>query len=219
MILLNDIYSESPTKAKSRLKIVDTAFSLFTEDGIDSVSMTNVADSSEITLRNLYRYYPSKEALISDVAYHYISTFNNIHKVYVNESLSGYEQLRYILENQIKNDILAESNHKVITFIAYFNIYMTTSNDEHEAIKHYIKVYAPLLKDNILNSMRQALIKGIQDNTLDLEITEVDFHVGYIFHSLMSIISRVAVKRYDQVVNEFGFVHKQISVLLKHLKK
>ena len=78
---------------------------------------------------------------------------------------------------------------------------------------------SPLLKDNILNSMRKALIKGIHDNTLNLETTEVDFHVGYIFHSLMSIISRVAVKRYDQDIKEFGFVHKHINVLLKHLKK
>lgn len=219
MILLKDIYKESPTKAKSRLKIIDNAFDLFSEQGFDSFSLTDIAEMSGITIRNLYRYYSSKEALITDVAFHYISTFNSTHPITLNITLTGYGQLRDILQKQIKHKILSIKNHNVITFIGYFDVYMTKSNFEHEAIKNYIVVYAPLLKENLLESLKQALIKGVKDNTLILEIFEVDFYVGYIYHSLMSLMSRIAVKRYEVDIQQYDFIQKHINVLLQHLKK
>lgn len=219
MSLLNEIYKESPTKAISRQNIVDNAFDLFSEQGFDSFSLPDIAEMSGITVRNLYRYYSSKEALITDVAYYYISTFNSTYPIVLDHSLSGYYQLRDILHKQIEHKILSVGNHIMITFIGYFDVYMTKSNIEHDAIKNYINVYAPLLKENLLESTKQALIKGVEDNTLILEMFEVDYYVGYIYHSLMSLMSRVAVKRYELEMQKYNFVQKHIDVLLHHLKK
>lgn len=219
MSLLNNIYNESPTKARSRLKIVDNGFDLFSEEGIDAVSLSSIAEKSGITIRNLYRYYPCKESLITDVAYHYISIFNNVNKIVLNNDLSGYEQLKDLLEKQVGNKLLGEDNNKVLAFIAYFDIYITKSNIEHKAIKNYINVYAPLLKENILGSTKQALINGVEDNTLNLEMKEVDHYLGYIFHSTMSIVSRIALKRYEKDIQNFDFVQKHINLILHRLKK
>ena len=219
MILLNDIYKESPTKAKSRLKIIDNAFDLFSEQGFDSFSLTDIAEMSGITIRNLYRYYSSKEALITDVAFHYISTFNSTHPITLDITLTGYEQLRDVLQKQIEHKLLSVENHTVITIIGYFDVYMTKSNIEHEVIQNYINVYAPLLKENVLDSIKQALIKGVKDNTLIIEMFEVDCYVGYIYHSLMSLMSRITVKRYEIDIHQYDFIQKHIDVLLHHLKK
>ena len=219
MILLNDIYKESPTKAKSRLKIIDNAFDLFSEQGFDSFSLKDIAEMSGITIRNLYRYYSSKEALIIDVAFHYISTFNSTHPITLDITLTGYEQLKDVLQKQIEHKLLSVENHTMITFIGYFDIYMTKSNLEHEVIKNYINVYAPILKENLLESIKQALIKGVKDNTLIIEMFEVDCYVGYIYHSLMSLMSRIAVKRYEIDIQQYDFIQKHINVLLHHLKK
>ena len=219
MILLNDIYKESPTKAKSRLKIIDNAFDLFSEQGFDLFSLTDIAKMSGITIRNLYRYYSSKEAIITDVAFHYISTFNSTHPITLDITLTGYEQLRDVLQKQIEHKLLSVENHTVITFIGYFDIYMTKSNLEHEVIQNYINVYAPLLKENVLDSIKQALIKGVKDNTLIIEMFEVDLYVGYIYHSLMSLMSRITVKRYEIDIQQYDFIQKHINVLLHHLKK
>ena len=173
MIMLNDIYKESPTKLKSRLKIIDKAFDLFSKQGFDSFSLTDIAELSGITIRNLYRYYSSKEALITDVAFHSISKFNSTHPITLDITLTGYEQLRDVLQKQIEYKLLSSENHAVMTFIGYFDIYMTKSNLEHEALKHYIAVFAPLLKENLLESIKQALIKGVKDNTIIIEIIEV----------------------------------------------
>lgn len=219
MSLLSSIYKESPTKEKSRFKIIDNAYDLFSEQGFDSFSLIDIAEMSGITIRNLYRYYSSKEALITDVAFHYISTFNSTHRIIMDATITGYEQLRDVLQKQIEHKILTVENHDMITFIGYFDIYMTKSNLEHVSIKNYIKVYAPLLKENLLESIGQALINGAKDNTLIIEMTEVELYVGYIYHSLMSLMSRITVKRYEVDVQKYDFIQKHINVLLDHLKK
>lgn len=219
MSLLNDIYKESPTKAKSRHKIINNAFDLFSEQGFDSFSLIDIAEMSGVTIRNLYRYYSSKEAIITDVAYHFISMFNSAHPITLDNTLSGYEQLRDVLQKQIEHKLLSVENHTMITFIGYFDIYMTKSNIEHQAIKNYIKVYAPLLKENLLESAKHALIKGVKDSTLNLEMVEVDYYVGYIYHSLMSLMSRIAIKRYEIDIQQYDFIQKHIDVILHHLKK
>ncbi|MCK4551937.1 MAG: TetR/AcrR family transcriptional regulator [Tenericutes bacterium] len=219
MSLLNDIYKESPTKAKSRLNIIDNAYDLFSVDGFDSFSLTDISQMSGITIRNLYRYYSSKEGLITDVAFHYISTFNSINPITLDITLTGYEQLRDVLQKQIEHKLLSVVNQTMITFIAYFDIYMTKANLENKAIKNYIKVYAPLLKANLLDSVKLALTNGVKDNTLRLEMFEVNCYVGYIYHSLMSLMSRIAVKRYEIEIQKHDFIQKHIDILLQHLKK
>jgi len=219
MSLINEIYNESPTKAKSRLKIIDNGFNLFAENGIDSISLANIAEVSGITIRNLYRYYSSKESLITDIAYYYISIFNSANKITVNKELNGYEQLKDVLEKQIEHKLLSDNNHVILSFIAYFDIYMTKSNVEHEDIKKYINIYAPRLKENVREGTKLSLIQGVKDGTLNIKMDEVDCYVGYIFHSLMSLLSRVSIKHYDTDFQKFDYVQKHIDVILLHLKK
>jgi len=49
-----------------RTKIADVAMRLIHECGFDSVTMESVAASCEITKRTLYRYFPEKEAILSE---------------------------------------------------------------------------------------------------------------------------------------------------------
>ena len=219
MDLLNDIYKESPTKSKSRLNIINNAYDLFSKQGFDLFSLSDIADMCGITIRNLYRYYSSKEALITDVAYYHISSFNINNPITLDNKLSGYEQLKDLLQRHIENKLLSDENNTEITFIGYFDVYMTKSNLEHEAIKNYINFYAPRLKEKLLESINQSLVKGVEDNTLNLKMSEVDCYVGYIYHSLMSLMSRIAVKRYEINIQKHDLIQKHIEIILDHLKK
>ena len=49
-----------------KTKIVNNAMRLIHEDGFDSVTMERIAKECEITKRTLYRYFPVKEALLSE---------------------------------------------------------------------------------------------------------------------------------------------------------
>lgn len=218
MSIINDVYHESQTKATSRQNIIMNGFDLFATMGIDAVSMKLIADHSNITIRNLYRYYPSKESLIMDVAYYYISMFNNEHTITLDLSLPGYDLLRDVLEKQIEHKILTVENQKTLAFIAYFDIYLLKADMNHEAIKNYIEAYAPLLKGNLLKSTKIALLKGVEDKTLALSKEEVDYYLGYIFHSIMSLLSRIALKRYETDIQTYNFIEKHIMIILKHLR-
>lgn len=219
MKILNEVYNESQTKIKSRLKILNTAFSYFSVNGFDDFSLTDIAEMSDITPRNLYRYYSSKEALITDVAFHSISQFNNTFPIIVDQTLSGYEQLKDLLQKQIEHKIISANSNNVITFIGYFDVYMTKANLEHESIINYIKVYSPILKENLLNSIKKALINGVTDKTLILQASEIEYYIGYIYHSLMSLMARVAVKHYELDVSKYDFIQMHINIILQHLKK
>ena len=140
-------------------------------------------------------------------------------KITVNKELNGYEQLKDVLEKQIEHKLLSDNNHVILSFIAYFDIYMTKSNVEHEDIKKYINIYAPRLKENVREGTKLSLIQGVKDGTLNIKMDEVDCYVGYIFHSLMSLLSRVSIKHYDTDFQKFDYVQKHIDVILLHLKK
>lgn len=52
-------------RAETRLKVAMAAVALFAENGADDTSAAQIADASGISLRTLWRYFPSKEECIS----------------------------------------------------------------------------------------------------------------------------------------------------------
>lgn len=53
-------------KKLMRKRIVDTAIGQIRQEGYDQVTMEGIARSCQITKRTLYKYYPVKEAILSD---------------------------------------------------------------------------------------------------------------------------------------------------------
>src|ERR1700753_3446593 len=49
---------------RTRRQIADHAFALFMAQGFESPTIEQIATSAEVGTRTLYRYYPTKEALI-----------------------------------------------------------------------------------------------------------------------------------------------------------
>lgn len=54
-------------KLKTRAEILSAALNLFSENPYDSVTMDAVAANAKVTKRTLYKYYPSKIALVSSI--------------------------------------------------------------------------------------------------------------------------------------------------------
>lgn len=53
-------------KAAVRLAIANAAWELFASRGFDAVSVREVADLADVSTTTLFRYFPSKEALVFD---------------------------------------------------------------------------------------------------------------------------------------------------------
>ncbi|TCO48897.1 TetR/AcrR family transcriptional regulator [Actinocrispum wychmicini] len=59
---------------RTRQLIADKAFELFTEQGFDNTTIEQIAAAAEVGPRTLYRYFPTKEALIVTFVEAYLFT-------------------------------------------------------------------------------------------------------------------------------------------------
>ncbi|WP_410591877.1 TetR/AcrR family transcriptional regulator [Amycolatopsis sp. lyj-23] len=53
-------------KAQTRRALADAALALFLERGYDQVGVKEVADAADVSVTTLFKYFPSKEALVFD---------------------------------------------------------------------------------------------------------------------------------------------------------
>ena len=53
-------------KAQTRKALADAALELFLERGYDQVGVKEVADAADVSVTTLFKYFPSKEALVFD---------------------------------------------------------------------------------------------------------------------------------------------------------
>lgn len=67
-------------KEKTRQDIIKIAIHLFARDGVDSVSMEQIAIAADIARGTLYNYFPVKEAIISDYIED-LSVSNNLQRI------------------------------------------------------------------------------------------------------------------------------------------
>ena len=69
----------SPRVQRKRLakqeQILGVAMGLLTTDGLDAVTITNIAEEMDLTVGALYRYFPSKTAILSAVTVRTLNAF------------------------------------------------------------------------------------------------------------------------------------------------
>lgn len=53
-------------KESTRLRIIETAMQLYRTEGVNAVTMEQVADAADVAKSTLYNYFPVKEAIISE---------------------------------------------------------------------------------------------------------------------------------------------------------
>lgn len=53
-------------KAQTRRSLADAALQLFLDRGYDQVGVKDVADAADVSVTTLFKYFPSKEALVFD---------------------------------------------------------------------------------------------------------------------------------------------------------
>ncbi|SHF64800.1 TetR/AcrR family transcriptional regulator [Streptoalloteichus hindustanus] len=54
-------------KAQTRKALADAALALFLERGYDDVGVREVAEAADVSVTTLFKYFPSKEALVFDI--------------------------------------------------------------------------------------------------------------------------------------------------------
>jgi AcrR family transcriptional regulator len=214
---IDEFYNESPTKTKTRQKILASAKELFFEFGIEGVVMMQVSERAGITARNLYRYYSSKELLVIDVAYLVLTTDYKINDIELNQNMTGLELFEDLLYGLFTDRSSVFYDISLMKFLMEFDIFVLNIDKANIIYKKYQEEQAFSMDYKIKQYLSDVLIKGLKDGSVDIPIRQLDFYIDFIIQSLISIIMRVTIKQESNEKFNHAFVEKQIEILLKHL--
>lgn len=215
---IETFYNESPTKQNTRQRIIDTCSELFASKGVTSVTMQRIANTCNITLRNLYRYYSNKDMLVIDVAYSLFYIVKKDMRIEIDLSMTGYDQVSLIIQH-----ILDKTKQKIFgvnfnKFIQYFDLYIDNMALDNLAYIKYTTEYVKELNNDFNYILIYALEKGYADGSIFVQKEDIHRTAEYILQSIFSIISRTSIKVRENPNINSTLVDKHVDVLLSYLK-
>lgn len=224
----------SEVKAESRKEkkdgriqaIIECSFGLFSENGIENISMNDIASEAKIGVASLYRYFQTKEELAIEVAIYAwkieLAIFNEVFTSEKYKLLNGFSQLRELLE--IYEEAMV-SQRSFFGFIYYFDSFIKKEKVSSERLCEYEKVIAATNSIVI-----QALEKGIADGSISfsssknevLSKASVQEMFTTMMHSLFCLAQKLSISgellNMDRVVEARKQIEILINIILVALK-
>ncbi len=213
-------------KASRINHIIECSFELFSENGIESISLNEIAEKSEIGVASLYRYFSTKDDLAIEVAVWAWKQENEIFKqIYESESykkMNGFKQISLLME--IFPTALVEHN-SFFRFIYYFDAFVKRERISPERLEKYEFTI------NALNQIvKDALKKGRDDGTLNIKknpdaliasSTDEDIYFTFM-HSVFSLAQKLALSGdmllMDKKVQSVTQMELLIDIMLNTIK-
>ncbi len=216
---LSSIYNESRTKQNTRQIILKTALKMFKANEIANTSMQDIAQESEITVRNLYRYYPSKELLAIDVAYYYFTEVVSQEHIPAALRETGIESLEEILRNY--PGIPADRKHydsDSFRFLTHLDFFLAALDESDPVFIRYTREYVPTFFTKLNNMLALALTQGITDGTIKIDFDEIEHYIEYITQTTLSVLMRISIKEKERPRTNISLYHLHIDMIIHYLK-
>lgn len=176
-----------------QVRIVETAFVLFCNEGIAHVSMTMIAHEARISESTLYRYFPTKQQLVLETISEYQNrsdTFflEKIKKFENYDYLTGFQQIEVIVE--IYSQVIQESAD-YMQFCYEAQLFLIRSHPEAgESVIAYAKTVYLMLDS--------AYKKGRADDSITVDIDVEDFYIT-MRDTLIGYITKIII--YDKLID------------------
>jgi AcrR family transcriptional regulator len=169
--------------------ILEKAFELFSKEGIDNVTMNNIADKAGIGVASLYRYFSTKEELAiqcatkmwqieKEKANGFFTTQEYLEK-------SGIAQLHSIL-SYFEDSF--DSTQDFYRFIYYFDSYIKRQNIESNNLKEYENTI-----QEITEIAFKSIEKGFFDGTISFPNENIQALTLTITHSVFSLAQKLSL--------------------------
>lgn len=172
-------------KLEKQKHILEAAFRLFAEKGIEAVSIPEIAEASGVGRATLFRYFPSKLDLVVTIATRQWDGYINGHDTLLTpeqwERMSGADLLRFYMDAFID---LYRSRQDILRFNYDFNSFL-----RHKAVPEELR--QPYLEriDRLAEEFHMIYDRGMKDGTLNPEIPETS-----VFSALMHIMLAAAAR-------------------------
>lgn len=163
-----NIEKDAHEEARRRKQILEAGFRLFSERGIENVSMNTVAEAAGVGPTTLFKYYQTKEKLviaISGMAWSAVWQEN-----YAQVGLEQYAQLSAyeMIRNYTKNMIYLYQKHPaLLRFSSNYKTFINRQHTKDEDLKEHLD---PL--ESIHSVFRIAYQRAQTDHSIRTDIPE-----------------------------------------------
>lgn len=172
----------------TRQRILETAFELFSQKNIESVSMGEVAKTCGVAAMTVYRYFSAKPKLVVAVAtWKWASLIEDNRKYRPRpdfEGMTAAEVFDFFLDSFLR---LYRDNRDMLRFNQFFNIYVQSENIDEATISPYgdlIRAFAE--RFHIIYE------KALLDRTIRTDVPEEEMFRTTL-HLMLAAVTRYAV--------------------------
>ncbi len=174
-------------KSVRRQRAMEAGFRLFSEKGIDPVTMPEIAEASSVGRPSLYRYFSTKADLVIAIGawkwQEYLDGVMGRVPAKLRESLTAREHLELFLDNFLD---LYRNHRDILRFNHFFNSYIEREAVTPEQMKPYRQV-TEILIGGFHNIFGKA-----GDGTLRRDISE-QLLASSVIHIMLAAVTRYAV--------------------------
>lgn len=195
-------------------KILSTTETLCREEGIDAVSITDIADRCGITKNTVYNYFGSKEEILWAVFFHQVQDFVDRVKRRMETATNTYERFEaYALANEEK--FFEDPNFPVFQDM-FRTIYASASEkpDDFWDSPFNTSHWKP-------NTAKTLLVDNFHDGSvkadLDPELTVAAFTYGFLSNAGYGIRNKETLKKYYDL-DAIDVVRLQMKWMLDGIK-
>ena len=185
-------YTEEKDELKTARmnRILQAAFDLFSEHGIDTIAMTDIAKKAEIGVASLYRYYETKDMVaIKTAIWAWEGQKKNLLPELKKEAFTaqnGLEQLGSICR-MFKS--LLEKEPDFLRFIYFFDSYIVRQKIEAEKLFEYEEMIK-----TVQSLVSAAISKGIKDGSINKKFNDSENTLYFtLMHTLFSTVQKLSL--------------------------
>ena len=175
-------------KTAKRKRITETGFNIFSERGIEAVTMPEVAEASGVSRATLYRYFPTKLDLVLaigvDTWLEYIDSRKSAVSPEELEKWTAAEFLGYFLDSFID---LYRHHCDLLRFNYDLNSFMRKESGAAQVIGIYRET-----ADGVRAQFHDLFERGKKDGTIRTDLQEESMFSGP-FHIMLAAITRYSV--------------------------
>lgn len=185
---MRDKEKDAAQMAARRQGMLEVAFALFAERGIEAVSMPQVAKACGCGIATLYRYFNTKFALAVAVStWAWERCFAEDNAKYRDDALgqmTGAQQFEAYLDRFLD---LYRNHRNLLRFNQLFNIYVQAEDTSPDQMAPYLRMIR-----EVRDWFHGVYSKGQQDGTMRTDVTEDELFATTI-HLMLAATTRYAV--------------------------
>lgn len=184
----NEYAADKPWKLARAQKIMEAGYGLFSAQGIEKVTMPEVAEASGVSRATLFRYFPTKLDLVVAIG---TWKFDDILDDYESRltpdagaSMTASERMRRYLDGYLD---LYHNHHDLLRFNYNFNGYLShRQKNTFEQRQPYMDMV-----DGFKARFHEIYELGLKDHTLNTDISEASMFSSS-FHIMLAAVTRYA---------------------------